>query len=154
MTATKITHLLDAFAIGSGLLLLVMSVAGFAPADAAVLTGALPAGPLSQPLLGVFGAAFTTFPMTRRMVYRHWIATDNLAECDDVGQALWRLAMQQRVQMGNLYLLDLPEDSIRRAFDGDENGQWEWLQPAYADPALRRQFDPRLLSRLEALAAG
>ncbi|HLN25500.1 MAG TPA: hypothetical protein VK558_16120 [Patescibacteria group bacterium] len=147
-------HLLDAIAIGVGLLLLVMLAGGLSPADAAVLSAAHPAGPLSQTLMGILGAGFTTFPVTRRLAYRHLIAADNLAECDDVGQALQRLAMQQRVQAGNLYLVDLPEDSILRAFDGDEGGVWAWLAPAYADPALRRQFDPRLLARLDAIAAG
>jgi hypothetical protein len=154
MTANKIMHLVDAIAVAGGLFLLVVMAAGGTPADAAMLSAVGPAGPLSQPLLGFLGAAFITFPVTRRLAYRHFIATDNLAECNDVGQALQRLAMQQRVQAGNLYLVDLPEDSILRAFDGDEGGVWAWLQPAYDDPALRRQFDPRLLTRLEAMAAG
>lgn len=142
-------HLFDLFAIvGGGLLILGGLI------DATQAAGTEPpflALNMMRPALTLVGFAMFTLPLTRRFAYHALTNPANVVECGDVGRALHRIGLLQRVHEGNLYAVDLDDAALARALDG-QDGLWRFLGPAYQDPQLRRQIDPSLLARLEAIA--
>ncbi len=151
MLHKKILHVIDAVSVAAGLSLAVTGVMDFSSANAAILDGQPLSSQWLQPMLVLLGFVLLTFPLSRRLAYHSMLNPANVAECHEVGQALERIALMQRVQAGNLYALDLDDAALQRAFDGPQ-GLWTWLRPAYEDPALRRQIHPDLLRRLEQTA--
>lgn len=147
---SRLFHLLDGIAVILGSIILVAAFANLSTAEAATSLTLL-TGKSNQPLVALFGFTLGTFPVSRRIVYHALMANGDVKEYQEVGHALQRLALMQRVQAGNLYLAHMDDCGIRNVFDS-EQGLWDWLGPAYEDPALRRQLHPDLLLRLETLS--
>jgi hypothetical protein len=148
MMSRKIMHLVDALAVTVGTLLIVAGVTGVA--EAASLGTALQ-GSTSQPVMMLVGATLASFPASRRVLAPSLFSPHHLSECQDVADALRRVGLQQRVQSANLYMTDLSDEAITRAFGSDE-AVLDWFGPAYADDKLRQQMTPEIVSRIEAVA--
>jgi len=151
MLRHRILHIMDAVSVAAGLSLAAAGIMELSQAQAALLGGEPPSAQWLQPVLVLVGFLLATLPLSRRLAYHSMLNPANVAECHEVGQALERIALMQRVQAGNLYAADLEDAALERAFDGPE-GLWAWLRPAYEDEALRRQIHPNLLRRIEAVA--
>lgn len=150
MTSRKIMHFIDALAVAAGALVLTAALFDLAPAEAASLVNAVH-GSTGQPLTLLLGATLATLPGSRRVLWPALFSHHDLAECHDVADAVRRVGLQQRVQAANLYMTDLSDEAVTRAF-GDAKSLQDWFGPALADPQLRRQIDPRVLQRIETLA--
>ena len=151
MLRNRILHIFDAVSVSAGLFLFATGVMDFSEANAALPSGVPLSSHWVQPVLVLLGFVLVTLPLSRRLAYHSMLNPSNVAECQEVGHALERIALMQRVQAGNLYAADLEDEALERAFDGPK-WLWTWLRPAYEDEALRRQIHPNLLRRLERMA--
>jgi|GEM_PF-1518849 len=149
MLNRKIMHLVDAFAVTVGALMILAALNAFDSAQAATLTNVAHGG--TQPVLLLMGATLATFPGTRRVMWPSLFNQNSLSECQEVAEAVCRVGLQQRVQAANLYMSDLSDEAIDRAF-GDKNAMLDWFSPAYADAKLRSQMAPEIITRIETLA--
>ena len=149
MMNRKIMHFVDALAATVGALMLLAGAGIFDAAQAANLSASHASG--AQPVLLLLGASRATFPGTRRVMWPGLFSHHGLSECQDVAEAVRRVGLQQRVQAANLYMSDLSDEAIGRAF-GNEKALLDWFGPAYADPKLRHQMTPEIRSRIETLA--
>lgn len=144
-------HLFDILAVISGATLVVGGLTDLEQVNAEVMNAGGASFSLLQPMLMVAGIALISLPATRRLLFWALMNPSNIAECGDMGRALQRIGLMERVQAGNLYATELDEEGFVHALDGEE-GMWQFLGPAYRDPQLREQFDPALLTHLQALA--
>ncbi|OIQ86821.1 hypothetical protein GALL_313290 [mine drainage metagenome] len=142
--------LFDGAAVLTGATLTTLALLALDPAQASGL-GAVAHSSVVQPTLLVMGLLLSTLPGSRRVFWPTLFAQDDLSECHDVADALCRVGLQQRVQAANLYMNDLSDEALDRAFEGD-NGIMEWFRPTLADHRLSNQIDPLLLKRLEVIA--
>ncbi len=147
--SAKLFHFLDGLAVILGGVMLTAVIMSLSPAEAATGLGGL-VPPESHPFLGFFGLTLATLPGSRRLIRHALTPPHEMREYQDMGRALHRIALLQRVQAGNLYLTHLDDDGILNVFHG-AHGLWEWLGPVYDDAALRGQMHPHLLARLEAV---
>ncbi|HVI49899.1 MAG TPA: hypothetical protein VM661_01670 [Candidatus Sulfotelmatobacter sp.] len=146
----RLLHILDGVAVLLGIAVLLAAVINNSPAEAATVLESV-AGRHSQPIGVILGFTLTSLPLSRRAVYHAFMRPADMRELHDVGRALQRIALMQRVQAGNIYLAHMDDQGVRNVFSSDK-GLWDWLSPAYRDESLRRQMHPKLLSRLDALA--
>ncbi len=142
--------LFDGAAVLAGVTLTTIALLALDPAQASGL-GAAAQGGVVQPTLLVMGLLLTTLPGSRRVMWPTLFAHDDLSECQDVADALCRVGLQQRIQAANLYMNDLSDEALDRAFDGDD-GVMDWFRPTLDDRQLSNQIDPLLLKRIEVIA--
>ena len=150
MNSRKIMNFIDALAVAMGSLVIAFALTGIDMAQASTLS-AVVHGSSGQPAMLLLGATLATFPGSRRVVWPSLFARNDLSECQEVAEAVCRVGLQQRVQAANLYMTDLSDEAIQRAF-GDDNSVLDWFSPAYADAKLRRQMAPEIVARIESLA--
>lgn len=146
----RLLHLLDGIAVLAGLAVLFTVLVNNSPAEAAGLLDGISPGH-GHPVGILLGFGLTTLPVSRRVVYHSLMSPGDMREIHEMGAALHRVALFQRVQAGNVYLAHFDDEGVRNVF-ASEAGLWDWLGPAYRDDSLRRQMHPKLLSRLERLA--
>jgi len=146
----RLLHILDGLAVLLGIGVLLAAVVNNSPAEAATVLESV-AGKHSQPLGVMLGFTLTSLPLSRRAIYHALMRPADMRELHDVGNALHRIALFQRVQAGNVYLAHMDDQGVRNVFT-TEQGLWEWLSPAYHDASLRSQMHPKLLNRLEKLS--
>lgn len=147
----RLLHILDGVAVLLGMAVLLSAVINVSSAEAATVLESM-AGRHSQPIGVMLGLGLTSLPLSRRAVYHALMRPSDMRELHDVGHALHRIALMQRVQAGNIYLAHMDDQGVRNVFQSDK-GLWDWLSPAFHDESLRRQMHPKLLARLETLAA-
>lgn len=147
----RLLHVLDGLCVLVGLAVLFVLLVNNSPAVAASLLDGIPVHQ-GHPVGIILGLGLTSAPLSRRVIYHSLMRPGELRELTEVGHALHRIALFQRVQAGNVYLTHMDEQGVRNVFSS-EKGLWDWLGPAYRDETLRRQMDPKLQSRLDRLAA-
>jgi len=150
MNSRKIMNFVDALAVVMGSLVIAFALTGIDMAQASTLT-AVAHNSSGQPAMLLLGATLATFPGSRRVVWPSLFSRNDLSECQEVADAVRRVGLQQRVQAANLYMTDLSDEAIGRAF-GDDNSLLDWFSPAYADAKLRSQMAPEIIARIEGLA--
>jgi hypothetical protein len=150
MNRRKIMNFVDALAVGLGSLVIAFALTGMDMAQASTLSSVVHSSS-GQPALLMLGATLATFPGSRRVVWPSLFARNDLSECQEVADAVRRVGLQQRVQAANLYMTDLSDEAIDRAF-GDDNSLLDWFSPAYADTKLRSQMAPEIIARIESSA--
>ena len=150
MNSRKIMNIVDAMAVAVGSLVIAFALTGMDAAQASALSSVAHSAS-GQPALLLLGATLATFPGSRRVVWPSLFSHHDLSECQEVAYALRRVGLQQRVQAANLYMTDLTDEAINRAF-GDDDSVLDWFGPAYADAKLRSQMAPEIVARIEGLA--
>jgi hypothetical protein len=146
----RLLHILDGLCVLMGLAVLFTVLVNNSPAEAASLLDSI-GGKGSHPIGILLGFTLTSLPLSRRVIYHSLMRPGDVREVSEMGQALHRIALFQRVQAGNVYLVDMDDQGVNNVFSS-EKGLWEWLGPAYHDVSLRRQMHPKLLERLDRLS--
>lgn len=139
-------HIFDGVCVVLGLTILVAAFLNISVAEAAGATAILDQD--AHPFVVLAGFTLTTLPVGRRLLFHVFVNQDNVIEFHQIGSALHRMGLLNRVQVTNLYLAGLSDESWRNVFANDDE-LWNWLGEAYRDPALRQQMHPDVARRTE-----